>query len=104
MMGSASGWRLHDEYAPFDPPVSISLHQECLALDLRGDALGVYDCGGDKPAASGDNVPTRNLWKQLVNRRFKRTGARGLVGHVGPLVDLLARADTPEWDHLGNAA
>ncbi len=42
--------------------------------------------------------------KQLVNRRFKMTGARWLVKHVGPLVELVALADTPEWSHLWNAA
>ena len=41
--------------------------------------------------------------KQLVNRRFKTTGARWLVRHVGPLVELLA-LNTPEWDCLWNAA
>jgi len=42
--------------------------------------------------------------KQLVNRRFKATGARWLVEHVGPLVELVALADTTEWNHLWNAA
>jgi len=35
--------------------------------------------------------------KQRVNVRLKRTGARWLPGHVGPFVELLALADTPEW-------
>jgi hypothetical protein len=35
--------------------------------------------------------------KQLVNLRLKRTGARWRVEHVGPLVELLALADTPDW-------
>ncbi len=38
--------------------------------------------------------------KQLVNRRMKRTGARWRVEHVGPLVELVALADQPEWHHL----
>jgi hypothetical protein len=35
--------------------------------------------------------------KQLVNLRLKRTGARWRVEHVGPLVELIALADTPDW-------
>ena len=35
--------------------------------------------------------------KQLVNRRLKRTGARWRAKHVGPLVELVALVDTPEW-------
>ena len=35
--------------------------------------------------------------KQVVNRRLKQTGARWKVGHVGPLVELCALADGPEW-------
>jgi hypothetical protein len=35
--------------------------------------------------------------KQLVNLRLKRTGARWRVEHVGPLVELIALADAPEW-------
>lgn len=38
--------------------------------------------------------------KQLVNRRMKRTGARWRVEHVGPLVELIALADQPEWHHF----
>lgn len=38
--------------------------------------------------------------KQLVNRRMKRTGARWRVEHVGPLIELVALADQPEWHHL----
>jgi hypothetical protein len=38
--------------------------------------------------------------KQLVDRRMKRTGARWRVEHVGPLVELVALADQPEWHHL----
>ena len=41
--------------------------------------------------------------KQLVNRRMKRTGARWRVEHVGPLVELVALADQPEWHHLWTA-
>lgn len=40
----------------------------------------------------------------LVNRRLKRTGARGRVEHVGPLVELAARVDTPEWHAFWTAA
>ena len=35
--------------------------------------------------------------KQLVNRRLKRTGARWRPEHVGPLVELVALVDSPEW-------
>jgi hypothetical protein len=35
--------------------------------------------------------------KQLVNRRLKRTGARWRAKHVGPLVELVALIETPEW-------
>lgn len=35
--------------------------------------------------------------KQLVNRRLKRTGARWRPEHVGPLVELVALVDTPDW-------
>jgi len=35
--------------------------------------------------------------KQLVNLRLKRTGARWCVGHVGPFVEFVALADSPEW-------
>jgi hypothetical protein len=42
--------------------------------------------------------------KQLVNRRLKLTGARWRADHVGPLVELAARADTPDWPALWIAA
>jgi hypothetical protein len=35
--------------------------------------------------------------EQLVNRRLKLTGARWRVEHVGPLVELAALIDTPDW-------
>jgi hypothetical protein len=35
--------------------------------------------------------------KQLVNLRMKRTGARWRAEHVGPLVELIALADSPDW-------
>lgn len=35
--------------------------------------------------------------KQLVNLRLKRTGARWRAEHVGPLVEMIALADSPEW-------
>jgi hypothetical protein len=40
--------------------------------------------------------------KQLVNRRLKQTGARWKVEHVGPLVELCALADGPEWNAYWN--
>ena len=42
--------------------------------------------------------------KQLVNRRMKLTGARWRVDHVGPLVELAAVVDTPEWKDFWTAA
>lgn len=42
--------------------------------------------------------------KQLVNLRLKRTGARWRTDHVGPLVELIALADTPDWADLWIAA
>lgn len=42
--------------------------------------------------------------KELVNLRLKRTGARWRWEHVGPLVELLAVSDTPEWHDLWTAA
>lgn len=42
--------------------------------------------------------------KQLVNRRMKLTGARWRVEHVGPLVELAAVVDTPEWHGFWTAA
>ena len=41
--------------------------------------------------------------KQLVNLRLKRTGARWDAEHVGPLVELIALADSPEWSCLWTA-
>jgi hypothetical protein len=35
--------------------------------------------------------------KQLVNLRMKRTGARWRVAGVGPFVEFVALADSPEW-------
>lgn len=42
--------------------------------------------------------------KQLVNRRMKLTGARWRVEHVGPLVELAAVVDTPDWHEFWTAA
>jgi hypothetical protein len=42
--------------------------------------------------------------KQSVNLRLKRTGARWRAEHVGPLVELVALADTPDWHALWTAA
>ena len=42
--------------------------------------------------------------KELVNLRLKRTGARWRWEHVGPLVELIALSDTPEWHRLWTAA
>ena len=42
--------------------------------------------------------------KQLVNRRLKQTGAKWTVAHVGPLVELAALIDTPDWAAFWAAA
>lgn len=42
--------------------------------------------------------------KRWVNRRLKQTGARWAVAHVGPLVELAALVDTPDWTALWTAA
>lgn len=42
--------------------------------------------------------------KQLLNNRLKQTGARWKVEHVGPLVELAAMANGPEWDRYWQAA
>lgn len=42
--------------------------------------------------------------KQLVNRRLKITGARWRVEHVGPLVEIAALIDTPDWSSCWTAA
>ena len=42
--------------------------------------------------------------KQLVNLRLKRTGARWRAAHVGPLVEIIALADTPDWHAFWTAA
>lgn len=38
--------------------------------------------------------------KQRVNVRMKRGSARWLVEHIGPFVELMAMADTPEWSEF----
>jgi hypothetical protein len=38
--------------------------------------------------------------KQWINLRLKRTGARWKADHVGPLVELIALSETPEWAEL----
>jgi hypothetical protein len=38
--------------------------------------------------------------KQLVNLRRKRTGARWRVAGVGPFVEFVALAESPEWDEF----
>ena len=40
--------------------------------------------------------------QQRVNLRLKRTGARWRADGVGPLVELLAMSDTPEWAEYWN--
>ena len=42
--------------------------------------------------------------KQFVNRRLKQTGAKWKVQHVGPLVELAAVIETPDWNALWAAA
>jgi hypothetical protein len=40
--------------------------------------------------------------KQLLNRRLKQTGARWKVKHAGPFVELVATADSTDWNALWN--
>ena len=42
--------------------------------------------------------------EQLVNRRLKQTGAKWKVANVGPLVELAAPIDAPDWNALWTAA
>ena len=42
--------------------------------------------------------------EQLVNRRRKRTGGRWRAEHVGPLVEWIARVDSPDWHDIWTAA
>jgi hypothetical protein len=42
--------------------------------------------------------------EQLVNLRLKRTGARWRAEHVGPLVERIALADSPDWHPYWTAA
>lgn len=42
--------------------------------------------------------------KQLLNLRLKRTGARWRTDHVGPLVELIALSNTPDWHRHWTAA
>jgi hypothetical protein len=42
--------------------------------------------------------------KQFVNRRLKLTGARWRVAHVGPMIEMAALADTPDWHAFWTAA
>ena len=42
--------------------------------------------------------------KQLINLRLKRTGARWRADHVGPLVELIAFSETPDWNDFWTAA
>ena len=42
--------------------------------------------------------------QQWVNLRMKRSGARWRVENVGPFVELLAMAETPDWNDLWTAA
>ena len=41
---------------------------------------------------------------QMVKLRLKRTGARWRAEHVGPLVEMIALADTPDWHPFWTAA
>ena len=48
--------------------------------------------------------PVEGAIEQLVARRRKWTGARWRPEHVGPLVELVALLDTPEWAEAWTAA
>jgi hypothetical protein len=38
--------------------------------------------------------------KPVVNRRLKQTGAKWKVGRVGPIAELAAPVNTPDWNAL----
>ena len=38
--------------------------------------------------------------KQRVNLRLKRANTRWLAEHVGPFVELMAMAESPEWSEF----
>ena len=93
-----------------------------------GEAFGVLPAGHDGeplPALAADVAPhpthlgyaarlaegrsigrgqVEGAIKQLVARRLKWTGARWRPEHVGPLVELVALLDTPEWAEAWTAA
>ena len=82
----------------------------------REDATRFGAASGEiEVAIDAGKVNTRGGWrdvsgavegavKQLVNLRLKRTGARWAVGHVGPLVEMIALCETPEWAAFWTAA
>jgi hypothetical protein len=58
----------------------------------------------DGRAAAEGREPVKVPAKRLVNRRLEQTGAKWAVAHVGPLVELTAFVDTPDWTALWTAA
>lgn len=71
--------------------VAEALNYFCGHRDRLGYALRLL-----RGQAIGSGLVEGTI-KQLVNLRMKRTGARWRVGHVGPFVEFVALADSPEW-------
>lgn len=75
-----------------------------LAADIapHPEHLGYADrLAGGRSIGSGQ---VEGAIKQVVNRRRKRTGARWRPEHVGPLVELIALVDSPDWHDVWTAA
>jgi hypothetical protein len=52
---------------------------------------------------SGEGLSRCADWiGNLAQRQFPGTGARWIVRHAGPIVELVATADSPDWDNLWN--
>jgi hypothetical protein len=87
-----------------------SLDEEMAArLGMKGAEVLNYFCGHQdrlnyalrllRGQAIGSGLVEGTI-KQRVNLRLKRANARWLPEHVGPFVELLAMADTPEWSEF----
>ena len=68
-----------------------------LAADVGPHPTHLNDTGRLATGRSIGSGQVEGAIKQWVNRRMKRTGARWRADHVGPLVELVALIETPEW-------
>ena len=62
------------------------------------------DAGRLAAGRSIGSGPVEGAIEQLAARRLKLTGARWRPEHVGPLVELVALIDTPEWTEAWTTA